>query len=103
MSTTSVNVLARWRATEKRKREARLAAAHARVGSHRQTHPLPQGQLELDDEYVSKREHDLKVLRKIQLDQERHREALRLADESSPPLASRIPRWLELELLAAEA
>lgn len=57
-----INRLAEYRERQKRRREARLAAAHARVEKRRELEPLPQAQLELNDAYVSKREHDLQVL-----------------------------------------
>lgn len=63
------NILARYRALQKRRRERRLAHAYDRVNKLRERNPPAQPQLELDDEYVSKREHDLQFLRQLQLEQ----------------------------------
>lgn len=75
MSSTAMNALARWRSGLKRKRERRLGDARRKVEFHRAYHPPAQGRLELDEPYVSKREHDLEYLRKVQLEQAREREA----------------------------
>lgn len=63
MSTT--NVLARHRAIQKRRREQRLELARQKIEAHRERHPLPQGQLELNDEYLSRREHLERVKREV--------------------------------------
>jgi hypothetical protein len=93
----STELLARWRAKEKRKRDARLAFARARVDNHREKHPLAQGQLELDDEYLSKREHELRVMRQLQLEQAARRAAAIEAAHVTacpPPEKSSGSRWL---------
>lgn len=99
-------LLARWRAKEQRKREARLAHARARVDNHREQHPLPQLQLELNEPYVSKRELDVAYMRQLQLEQAARREKrISAAHEAAanPATPPRFPRWLELELAAEEA
>lgn len=59
---TQQNYLARERALKKRRRERLLAAVHERVQRYRERRPLPQAQLELGDEYYSRRQHEQRVL-----------------------------------------
>lgn len=54
--------LAKERALKKRRRERRLAAAHEKHDRARARQPLPRLQLELNDEYYSRRQHEQRLV-----------------------------------------
>lgn len=59
------NVLARYRALQKRRRDKRLELARKKNEKEREHAPLPQGQLDLRDTYLSRREHLERVKREV--------------------------------------
>lgn len=65
MSKTAVNRLARYRVLQKLRRERRLELARKKIEKFRSEHPLPQGQLDLRDEYLSRRQHLERVAREV--------------------------------------
>lgn len=95
---TQQNWLARARAIKKRRRERLLAAAHQKVEKQRERKPPRQPQLELDDVYVSKREHDLVVMRQAREREQR----IEAAHVRATPPPGEFPRWQQLELATGE-